>query len=122
MSFNSGGGNTDFADFGSHPSDCYQDPSPAVCPDGVSVMISVYVRETAGDKFIAGTDTPFNLRGFEIFLSGNEIRCSFYTSNQRYEVTPGFVISVDGMSFLEQKYMESKSILSFAEKRFSKMF
>ena len=123
MSFNSAGGNTDFADFGSHPSDCYQDPSPAGCPDGVSVMISVYVRETGANKFIVGTDTPLNIRGFEIFLDDNELRCSFYTSNQRYDTVPGIVISVNSMlsanqsinidevmaAFSRGKYMERKA-------------
>ena len=135
VSFNSGGNNTDFADFGSHPSDCYQDPSPAGCPDGVSVMISVYVRETGGIKFIVGTDTPLNIRGFELYLDDNEIRCNFYTSNQRYDITPGFIISVDSMllsnqsiniaeviaAFSRANYVESKATLSFADKRFREM-
>ena len=97
VSFNlEGGGSGEYADFGHHSTDCIQDPSPAVCPDGVSVMISLYVRRT-GNYFYAGTDATLNTRGFEIYLQADKLKCTFCTSNQRYDLTHGFSISANGM-------------------------
>ena len=95
MSFNLGEINLgEYADFGDHPTECFQDPSQDPCTNGVSVMVSVYMR-TLEDQFFAGTDTELNVRGFEIYMEDSQIKCNFFTSNQRYEVSPGHSASIN---------------------------
>ena len=84
----------EYAEFGDHQTECFQEPGLAGCTNGVSVMVSVYLREH-GDQVIANTATHGEMRGFAIHMLVRQFVCRFHLSDVEYFINAGFEASLD---------------------------
>ena len=97
----------EYASFGDHPAECFQDPGLAKCANGVTVMVCVYLREHA-NQIIATSLLNGAMRGFAISVVQKKFVCQFHQSDTSFLTYVGFEAALNSMFITQSTWFKSK--------------